>query len=140
MLGKQDNCQVAVSVSLACDQGSVPVAWQLYLPEDWAADPKRRVQAGVPEALRFATKTQIALAQLRTLLAEGAPHHCVLADAGYGVDTAFRQACPCRRTRSKRSVGARARMSRSAGASPRCVCVTPVATPARLGCAPCSGC
>jgi SRSO17 transposase len=92
MLGKQDNCQVAVSVSLACDQGSVPVAWQLYLPEDWAADPKRRVQAGVPEELRFATKTQIALAQLRTLLAEGAPHHCVLADAGYGVDTAFRQA------------------------------------------------
>jgi SRSO17 transposase len=92
MLGKQDNCQVAVSVSLACDQGSVPVAWQLYLPEDWAADPVRRVKAGVPEGLRFATKTQIALAQLRTLLAEGAPRHCVLADAGYGVDTAFRQA------------------------------------------------
>jgi SRSO17 transposase len=92
MLGKQDNCQVAVSVSLACDQGSVPVAWQLYLPEDWAADPVRRAQAGVPEELRFATKTQIALAQLRALLAEGAPRHCVLADAGYGVDTAFRQA------------------------------------------------
>jgi SRSO17 transposase len=42
--------------------------------------------------LRFATKTQIALSQLRALLADGAPHHCVLADAGYGVDTAFRQA------------------------------------------------
>lgn len=81
-----------MSVSLACAQGSVPVAWQLYLPEDWAADPVRRQQAGVPEELRFATKTQIALAQLRALLAEGAPHHCVLADAGYGVDTAFRQA------------------------------------------------
>lgn len=95
MLGKQDNCQVAVSVSLACDQGSVPVAWlawQLYLPEDWAADSVRRQQASVPEGLRFATKTQIALAQLRTLLAEGAPRHCVLADTGYGVDTAFRQA------------------------------------------------
>jgi SRSO17 transposase len=91
MRGKQDNCQVAVSVSLACDQGSVPVAWQLYLPEEWAADSKRRRQSGVPEELRFATKTQIALAQLRALLAEGAPHHCVLADAGYGVDTAFRQ-------------------------------------------------
>jgi len=92
MLGKQDNCQVAVSVSLACEQGSVPVAWQLYLPEEWAADPVRRQQAGVPEELRFATKTQIALSQLRALLAQGAPHHCVLADAGYGVDTAFRQA------------------------------------------------
>ncbi len=91
MLGKQDNCQVAVSVSLACDQGSVPVAWQLYLPEDWSKDLVRRRVAGVPEEVHFATKTQIALAQLRTLLAEGAPHHCVLADAGYGVDAGFRQ-------------------------------------------------
>ena len=29
MLGEQDNCQVAVSVSLACERGSLPVAWQL---------------------------------------------------------------------------------------------------------------
>lgn len=92
MLGKQDNCQVAVSVSLACDQGSIPVAWQLYLPQDWAQDPQRRSRVGVPEAIRFATKTQIALQQLRALLTEGAPPHCVLADAGYGVDNAFRQA------------------------------------------------
>ena len=92
MLGKQDNCQVAVSVSLACDQGSTPVAWQLYLPQDWAQDAERRKRTGVPESVRFATKTQIALHQLRTLLSEGAPRHCVLADAGYGVDTAFRQA------------------------------------------------
>ncbi len=92
MLGKQDNCQVAVSISLASNQGSLPVAWQLYLPEDWAGDPERRAKAGVPEEVRFVTKTQIALQQLRALLAAGAPHHCVLADAGYGVDTAFRQA------------------------------------------------
>lgn len=92
MLGKQDNCQVAVSISLACSQGSLPVAWRLYLPEDWAADTQRRAKAGIPEELGFATKTQIALEQLRTLLAEGAPPHCVLADAGYGVDNAFRQA------------------------------------------------
>lgn len=92
MLGKQDHCQVAVSIALASDQGSLPVAWQLYLPEDWAADAERRAKAGVPEEVRFATKTQIALEQLRTLLAEGAPRYCVLADAGYGVDNAFRQA------------------------------------------------
>ncbi len=92
MLGKQDNCQVAVSVSLASEQGSLPVAWRLYLPEDWASDPQRRCAAGVPEEVCFATKTQIALQQLRKLLAEGAPRHCVLADAGYGVDTAFRRA------------------------------------------------
>ena len=92
MLGKQDNCQLAVSISLASNQGSLPVAWQLYLPEDWASDAERRAKAGVPDGVRFATKTQIALEQLRTLLDEGAPRHCVLADADYGVDNAFRQA------------------------------------------------
>jgi len=91
MLGKQDNCQVAVSVSLACEQGSLPVAWRLYLPHEWADDGERRSKAGVPENVRFATKPQIALQQLEALLAQGAPRHCVLADAGYGVDTAFRQ-------------------------------------------------
>lgn len=90
MLGKQDNCQVAVSVSLACEAASVPVAWRLYLPKDWADDLARRAKAGVPEALQFATKPQIALRQIEHLLGQGAPRHCVLADAGYGIDTAFR--------------------------------------------------
>jgi len=62
------------------------------LPEEWAADAERRAKAGVPASVEFATKTHIALAQLRTLMAEGAPRYPVLADAGYGVDTAFRQA------------------------------------------------
>jgi SRSO17 transposase len=91
MLGKQDNCQVAVSVSLACEAASVPVAWQLYLPKEWADDPARRDKAGVPEALQFATKPAIALQQIEHLMDQGAPRHCVLADAGYGVDTAFRE-------------------------------------------------
>ena len=92
VLGKQDNCQVAVSVSLACEQGSLPVAWQLYLPRTWAEDAKRRLKAGIPQDMEFATKPQIALQQLRQLLSEGAPRHCVLTDAGYGIDYAFRQA------------------------------------------------
>ena len=91
VLGKQDNCQVAVSVSLACEAASVPVAWQLYLPREWADDEARRKKAGVPEASQFATKPAIALRQIEHLLAQGAPKHCVLADAGYGVDTAFRE-------------------------------------------------
>jgi SRSO17 transposase len=91
MLGKQDNCQVAVSVSLACEEGSLPVAWRLYLPHEWAEDAARRHNAGVPPEVEFATKPQIALQQIEALLADGAPRHCVLADAGYGVDTAFRQ-------------------------------------------------
>jgi len=91
VLGKQDNCQVAVSISLATEQASVPVAYRLYLPREWAEDPQRRRKAGVPDELRFATKIEIALQQLETLLGEGAPRHCVLADAGYGVNQAFRQ-------------------------------------------------
>ena len=91
MLGKQDNCQVAVSVTLACQAGSLPVAWQLYLPQEWAEDVARREKAGVPQDLVFATKPAIALAQIERLMEQGAPKHCVLADAGYGVDTAFRE-------------------------------------------------
>jgi SRSO17 transposase len=91
VLGKQDNCQVAVSISLASAEASLPVAYRLYLPREWADDTARREKAGVPSEVKFATKTAIALQQLEALLAEGAPRHCVLADAGYGVDTAFRQ-------------------------------------------------
>jgi SRSO17 transposase len=90
VLGKQDNCQVAVSISVATERASVPVAYRLYLPKAWAQDTARRRKAGVPPEIGFATKTAIALTQLEALLAEGAPRHCVLADAGYGVDTAFR--------------------------------------------------
>jgi SRSO17 transposase len=91
VLGKQDNCQVAVSISLATEQASVPVAYRLYLPKEWAENPERRQKAGVPADIGFATKNEIALQQLEALLDEGAPKYCVLADAGYGVDQAFRQ-------------------------------------------------
>jgi SRSO17 transposase len=89
-LGKQDNCQVAVSLSLASVQGSLPIAYQLYLPKDWATDPGRRKKAGVPADMVFATKPEIALAQLRQAVAAGVPMGIVLADAGYGDETAFR--------------------------------------------------
>jgi SRSO17 transposase len=91
MLGKQDSCQVAVSVTLACQAGSLPVAWQLYLPQEWAEDLQRREKAGVPQEVAFATKPAIALAQIERLMEQGAPRHCVLADAGYGIETAFRE-------------------------------------------------
>jgi SRSO17 transposase len=90
VLGKQDNCQVAVSVSLACEGGSLPVAWRLYLPRQWSEDESRREKAGVPAQIEFATKTAIALKQLQDLLEQGAPRYCVLSDAGYGTETAFR--------------------------------------------------
>ncbi len=89
-LGKQDNCQVAVSLSLASEQGSIPIAYQLYLPKDWAAYPVRRKTAGVPADIAFATKPEIALAQMRQAIAAGVLPGIVLADAGYGDETAFR--------------------------------------------------
>lgn len=89
-LGKQDNCQVAVSLSLASRQGSVPIAYQLYLPQDWAIDEVRRQGAGVPETQMFATKPAIALGQMRSALDQGVRPGVVLADAGYGDETAFR--------------------------------------------------
>jgi SRSO17 transposase len=89
-IGKQDNCQVAVSLSLATPAASVPVGWQLYLPEEWAQDPARRARAGVPDDIAFSTKPEIALAQIRTALADGVPTGTVLADAAYGTNTAWR--------------------------------------------------
>jgi SRSO17 transposase len=89
-LGKQDNCQVAVSLSVANDQASLPIAYRLYLPEAWANDPARRGRAGVPDGVAFHTKPQIALTQIRTALDAGVAPAMVLADAGYGVDTTFR--------------------------------------------------
>jgi SRSO17 transposase len=89
-LGKQENCQVAVSLSVANDRASLPVSWRLYLPEAWAEDPKRRAKAGVPEETGFETKPAIALGQVRQALAEGVPAGIVLGDAGYGDETGFR--------------------------------------------------
>jgi SRSO17 transposase len=60
-LGKQDNCQVAVSLSVASHQRSLPVAYRLYLPRDWADDPVPRAITGVPDDIRFQTKPEIAL-------------------------------------------------------------------------------
>ncbi len=89
-LGKQDNCQVAVSLSVANDHASLPIAYRLYLPQDWADDPQARARAGVPDDVVFKTKPQIALDQLRAAKAAGITAPIVLADAGYGNDTAFR--------------------------------------------------
>ena len=91
-IGKQDNCQVAVTLSVANTQASLPVAYRLYLPEAWVQDAERRSKAGVPEDIGFQTKPEIALAQIQAALADQVPLGLVLADAGYGIDTAFRTA------------------------------------------------
>ena len=89
-VGKQDNCRVAVSLSVSTNTASLPVAFRLYLPEVWAQDAKRCQQAGVPEGIRFQTKPQIALEQIRQAVQDGVTLAPVLADAGYGIDSQFR--------------------------------------------------
>jgi SRSO17 transposase len=89
-LGKQDNCQVAVSVSVANEHASLPIAYQLYLPHEWAEDAPRRKKAEVPPSVNFATKSVIALEQLRAARTARIPVGVVLADAGYGNDTDLR--------------------------------------------------
>jgi SRSO17 transposase len=91
-LGKQDNCQVAVSLSLANAHASLPVAYRLYLPESWASDTARRKKAGVPEKIGFQTKPEIALDQIRAACAAGLPRGVVLMDAGYGTHIDLRTA------------------------------------------------
>ena len=89
-LGKQDICQVAVSLSIANDHASLPVAYRIYLPDSWANDAARREKAGVPADVTFKTKPQIALDQIKWACAAGLPRGVVLVDAGYGVEAKFR--------------------------------------------------
>ena len=91
-LGRVDNCQVAVSLHLAGEQGSGMIGYRLFLPESWTTDRARRARAGVPDDISSATKGSLALAQLDAALAAGVRRHVVLADAGYGDSTEFREA------------------------------------------------
>src|SRR6266567_2784483 len=90
-LGKQANCQVAVSLSIANHHASLPVAYELYLPKVWADDCARRGKAGVPEDISFQTKPEIALAHIRWACKAGLPRGNVLTDAGFGHDSKFRE-------------------------------------------------
>ncbi len=90
-LGKTANCQVATSLHYASARGDYPLALRLYLPEAWTSDPERLERARVPPDERaFKTKWQIALDLLDEVRAEGLSHAVVVADAGYGAVTEFR--------------------------------------------------
>ena len=88
--GRVDNCQVAVSLHLAGRTGSACIGMRLYLSEAWASDKKRRASVGIPADIEFRTKWKLSLAQIEAALKDGVRPHVVLADAGYGDATAFR--------------------------------------------------
>ena len=89
-VGKQDNCRVAVSLSIATWSASLPIAFRLYLPEMWTEDKERRREGGIPDDIQFQTKPQIALKQIGNAVKEDVTRGVVVADAGYGVDGKFR--------------------------------------------------
>jgi len=89
-LGKQANCQVVVTLSIANHHASLPIAYRLYLPQAWIGDAARRAKAHVPAAIKFRTKPQIALEQIRAAHAAGVPCGVVLMDASYGSNKALR--------------------------------------------------
>jgi SRSO17 transposase len=91
-VGKQENCRIAVSLSVATWNASLPMAYRLYLPKDWAEDSERREKAEVPEEVGFQTKPEIALDQIRLAVEARVPRGVVLADAAYGINTEFRNA------------------------------------------------
>jgi SRSO17 transposase len=89
-LGKQANCQVVVTLSIANHHASLPIAYRLYLPQEWIDDAARRAQAHVPKGIKFKTKSQIALSQVRAACAAGVPRGVVLTDASYGCNSTLR--------------------------------------------------
>jgi SRSO17 transposase len=89
-LGKQANCQVVVTLSIANHHWSLPIAYRLYLPRAWVDDAARRRKTHVPKEIRFKTKPQIALEQLRAACAASIARGVVLMDASYGSNSALR--------------------------------------------------
>jgi SRSO17 transposase len=79
-----------VTLSLANHHASLPIAYRLYLPETWAKDAKRRNKARVPKKIKFKTKPQIALDQIREACGAGVPGGVALMDASYGSNSALR--------------------------------------------------
>jgi SRSO17 transposase len=84
-LGKKENCQVGVFLTGVTPAGSALLDHQLYLPEEWAADPARRQKTHVPEEVRFQTKPEIATDQIRRVREGGhVAFDWITADELYG--------------------------------------------------------
>lgn len=90
-VGKKENCQVSVSLSVATASASLPIAWRLYLPEEWANDAERCQAAAIPKKVQFQTKPQIGLAQIRQAVEDKVTPGVVLADEVYGSNREFRE-------------------------------------------------
>jgi SRSO17 transposase len=90
--GRIENCQIGVFLGYATRHGRALLDRALYLPKEWAGDAGRREEAGVPEAVEFATKPVLARRMIDRAMTAGAPAKWVTADAVYGADYHFRAA------------------------------------------------
>ena len=90
VLGKKANCQVLVSLTLARDEVPAPIALRLFLPEAWSLDRKRCNRTKVPDSIHHRPKWQIALEEIDRIVAKDVEFKDVLADAGYGACSEFR--------------------------------------------------
>lgn len=89
--GRIENSQVAVYLTYAADAGHALIDRALYLPKSWAEDPDRRVEAGVPDDVEFATKPALAREMIVRALDGGAPAPWVAGDEAYGADPTLRK-------------------------------------------------
>lgn len=90
-LGKIGNCQLAVSLNYATEDVCFPLDFSLYLPREWVEDNERRRRAGILESSGFQRKWELAIEMVAGALDWGVTPGVVIADAGYGVATQFRQ-------------------------------------------------
>src|SRR5260221_966024 len=90
-VGKVETAQVGVLLAYAGPKGVAFLDRAIYLPEEWTDDPARRQQAGIPEAVGFATKPQLARALLERVREAGVPAAWVTADSVYGDDRRLRR-------------------------------------------------
>jgi len=89
-LGKTGNCQIGVSVHAAGGQGTVPLGWALYLPEDWCEDQQRRRKAKIPQEVAFKTKPELGVELVERAWGWDVPRAPVLGDHAYGENTWLR--------------------------------------------------
>jgi SRSO17 transposase len=94
--GRIENCQIGVFLGYASPKGRAGLDRALYLPRAWADDPERRTAAGVPEAVEFRTKPQLALTMIEAALEAGVPARWVVGDEVYGSDGKLRRALEAR--------------------------------------------
>jgi SRSO17 transposase len=90
--GRIENCQIGVFLGYTTRHGRALLDRALYLPKEWAEDAQRRAEAGVPRAVRFATKLVLARQMIERAVAAGVPARWLTADAVYGADYGFRSA------------------------------------------------